>query len=32
MSEIKWEISFQKALELSGKSHRPIFQDFWFDG
>jgi hypothetical protein len=32
MSEIKWERSYQHALELAGKSRKPVFQDFWFDG
>jgi hypothetical protein len=32
MSEINWEKTFQKAIESAGKGHKPIFQDFWFDG
>jgi hypothetical protein len=32
MSAITWEKSLQSALESAGKSGRPIFQDFWFDG
>jgi hypothetical protein len=32
MAEINWEKAFQKAVEMAGKSHKPIFQDFWFDG
>jgi hypothetical protein len=32
MSEIKWEKDFHKALESAGKTNRPLFQDFWFDG
>jgi hypothetical protein len=32
MAEIRWETDFQAALDLAGKSHKPIFHDFWFDG
>jgi hypothetical protein len=32
MTDIKWEKDFHKAVESAGKSHKPIFQDFWFDG
>jgi hypothetical protein len=32
MATINWEKDFQKALELAGKTNKPIFQDFWFDG
>jgi hypothetical protein len=32
MAEIRWEKDFQVALELSQKSHKPVFLDFWFDG
>jgi hypothetical protein len=32
MAEINWERSFSKAIELAGKTHKPIFQDFWFEG
>jgi hypothetical protein len=32
MSAIKWEKEFHKVVELAGKTHKPIFQDFWFDG
>jgi hypothetical protein len=32
MTEIKWEKDFQKAVELAGKTNKPLFQDFWFDG
>jgi hypothetical protein len=32
MAEIKWEKNFQAAVELAGKTSKPIFQDFWFDG
>ena len=32
MTGIKWEKDFHKAVELAGKTHQPIFQDFWFDG
>jgi hypothetical protein len=32
MSEIKWQKDFQTAVELAGKSRKPVFQDFWFDG
>ena len=32
MTEIKWEKEFHKAVELAGKTNKPIFQDFWFDG
>jgi hypothetical protein len=32
MAEIKWEKDFQTAVELAGKNHKLVFQDFWFDG
>jgi hypothetical protein len=32
MAEIKWEKDFHTAVELAAKTHRPVFQDFWFDG
>jgi hypothetical protein len=32
MAEIKWEKDFHTAVELAGKSHKQVFQDFWFDG
>jgi hypothetical protein len=32
MAAIKWEKEFHKVVELAGKTHKPIFQDFWFDG
>jgi hypothetical protein len=32
MAEIKWERAFSTALESAGKAHKPIFQDFWFEG
>lgn len=32
MAEIKWEKDFQTAVERAGKNHKPVFQDFWFDG
>jgi hypothetical protein len=32
MAAIKWERNFNTAIELAGKSHKPIYQDFWFEG
>lgn len=32
MADIKWEKAFDAAVELAGKTRKPIFQDFWFDG
>jgi hypothetical protein len=32
MTDIKWEKTFDAAVALAGKTHKPIFQDFWFDG
>jgi hypothetical protein len=32
MAEINWERKFSKAIELAGKTHKPIYQDFWFEG
>ena len=32
MTDIKWEKAFDAAVGLAGKTHKPIFQDFWFDG
>jgi len=32
MAAIKWEKDFKAALKLAEKNHKPIFQDFWFDG
>lgn len=32
MAAIKWEKDFSAAIKLAEKTHKPIFQDFWFDG
>ena len=32
MAKINGEKDYQKAVELAGKTNKPIFQDFWFDG
>jgi len=32
MAEIKWEKDFQTAVALAGKTNKPLFHDFWFDG
>jgi hypothetical protein len=32
MAAIKWEKDFKAALMSAEKTHKPIFQDFWFDG
>jgi hypothetical protein len=32
MTGIKWERAFDAAVGLAGKSNKPIFHDFWFDG
>jgi hypothetical protein len=32
MATINWEKDYQKAVELAGKTNKPIFHDFWFDG
>lgn len=32
MAAIKWEKDFGAAVKLAEKTHKAIFQDFWFDG